>query len=42
MYGVCYKILFLLAHPYFSCCFVNYDDYIMYMHKYSSRYWNVL
>ena len=42
MYRVCYKILFLLAYPCFSCCFVNYNDCIVYMRRYSFRYGNIL
>jgi len=31
VYWLYYKILFSLAYPYFSCCFVNCDDCTMYM-----------
>jgi len=37
VYWLYYKILFSLAYPCFSCCFVNCDDCTTYMSRYKCR-----
>jgi len=41
MYWLYYKILFSLAYPCFSCCFVNCDDCTMYMSRNKCRCWSM-